>query len=215
MKICWSVRLILMRQSEVNISSGGQINSNTGIKNNPPKLCTPTEANPFLYWYMSTNSTYQHVHATAEVNPWCYFQETYSKNVYHRYLELSSNDARHLWSPVILHVLLQMAHFLSVLLWGSTCNLNKEITVWIREMREMLFFFFFNRMSSLSKYYFYLLFHQNITGSSLSLPSATEHNIVHVLNNTKSHLTWWLWQKKLLSYSLLSLDFPSFSLREA
>lgn len=142
MKICWSVRLILMRQSEVNISSGGQINSNTGIKNNPPKLCTPTEANPFLYWYMSTNSTNQHVHATAEVNPWCYFQETYSKNVYHRYLELSSNDARHLWSPVILHVLLQMAHFLSVLLWGSTCNLNKEITVWIREMREMLFFFF-------------------------------------------------------------------------
>lgn len=77
------------------------------------------------------------------------------------------------------------------------------------------FFFFFNRMSSLSKYYFYLLSHQNVTESSLSLPSATEHNSVHALNNTKSHLTWWVWQKKLLSCSLLSLDFPSFCLREA
>lgn len=27
-----------------------------------------TEANPFLYWYMSTNSAYQHAQATAEVN---------------------------------------------------------------------------------------------------------------------------------------------------
>lgn len=71
-----------------------------------------TEANPFLYWYMSTNSAYQHAQATAEVNTWYYFQETYSKNVYHRYLELSSNDAKHLGSLVFLHVLFQMAHFL-------------------------------------------------------------------------------------------------------
>lgn len=61
---------------------------------------------------MSTSSTYQHVWAHAEVNPWHYFQETYSKNVYHRYLKLSSNDAKHLGSSVMLHILLQMAHFL-------------------------------------------------------------------------------------------------------
>lgn len=76
-------------------------------------------------------------------------------------------------------------------------------------------FFFFNGMSSLSKYYFYLLSHQNICESSLSLPSATEDNTVHALNNTKNHLTWWVWQKQLLFCSLLSLDFPSFFLREA
>lgn len=69
-----------------------------------PQLGTLTEANPFLYWYMSTNSTYQHVQATAELSPWYYFQETYSKNVYHRYLELSSTDAKYFESLVILHV---------------------------------------------------------------------------------------------------------------
>lgn len=63
-------------------------------------------------WYMSTSSPYQHVQANAEVNPWQYFQETYSKNVYHSFLKLSSNDAKHLGSSVILCILLQMAHFL-------------------------------------------------------------------------------------------------------
>jgi len=162
---------------------------------------------------VSTSSTSQHAQANAEVNPWHYFQETYSKNVYHRYLKLSSNDAKHLGSLVVPHVLLRMAHFPQVLPEGSTYNLGilqvKGISVWAGEM-----LFFFYRMSSLSKYYFCLLSHQNVTESSLSLPSATEHNSVHALNNTKSHLTWWVWQKKLLSCSLLSLDFPLFCLRE-
>lgn len=90
---------------------------------------------------MSTNSTYQHMHATAEVNPWCCFQETYSKNVYQRCLELNSNDAKHLGSPVILHVLLWMAHFLSVLLWGYRCNLNKDFCLSQGNERNAFFFF--------------------------------------------------------------------------
>lgn len=82
-------------------------------KNKPPYFVCTQEVIPFVFiWCMSTSSTYQHAQANAEENLWHYFQETYSKNIYHRYLKLSLNDAKHLGPLVMQLALLWMAHFL-------------------------------------------------------------------------------------------------------